>query len=222
MALACLRPELHAEPSVCRYTRRQPEKTLLYQTVQGHLAAFFTQCETFDRSIPLFIKDELEAFLRCGILAHGFARIYCGECRYDRLVAFSCKKRGFCGSCMARRMSETAAHLVDSVIPPIPTRQWVLSVPVSLPPTLTDIRDITEKVAGRVHRWLEKRIQNAGEEDALQQKQPLLANCYASSLRYLSAFGNNAGRSLMRVFENMPDDNSPSREERGCVGSATP
>ena len=30
---------------------------------------------------------------------------------------------------MARRMSETAAHLVDSVIPKIPTRQWVLSVP---------------------------------------------------------------------------------------------
>ena len=108
MASACLRAELHVEPSACRYIRRQPEETLLYQTVQGHLATFFAQCETFDRSIPSFIKDELEAFLRCGILAYGFARIYCGECRYDRLVTFSCKKRGFCGSCMARRMSETA------------------------------------------------------------------------------------------------------------------
>jgi hypothetical protein len=33
---------------------------------------------------------------------------------------------------MARRMSETAWHLVDSVIPEIPTRQWVLSVPPPL------------------------------------------------------------------------------------------
>lgn len=33
---------------------------------------------------------------------------------------------------MARRMNETAAHLVDSVIPKIPTRQWVLSVPAPL------------------------------------------------------------------------------------------
>jgi hypothetical protein len=32
-----------------------------------------------------------------------------------------------CGSCIARRMSETAAHLVDSVLPEVPIRQWVAS-----------------------------------------------------------------------------------------------
>ena len=129
---ACLEPELQVADSLRGYARHQPEKTLLYQTVQNHMAAFFAQCEAFERSVPAFIKEEFDTFLRCGILAHGFARVYCKECRYDRLVAFSCKKRGFCGSCMARRMSATAAHLVDSVIPVIPTRQWVLSVPSPL------------------------------------------------------------------------------------------
>src|SRR5262249_12627797 len=29
-------------------------------------------------------------------------------------------------------MAETAAHLVDHVIPPVPVRQWVLSLPIPL------------------------------------------------------------------------------------------
>ena len=51
--------------------------------------------------------------LRCGVLAHGFLRRHCDDCGHDRLVAFSCKRRGFCSSCGERRMADTAAHLVD-------------------------------------------------------------------------------------------------------------
>nr|WP_246863336.1 transposase zinc-binding domain-containing protein [Klebsiella pneumoniae]UPG21285.1 transposase zinc-binding domain-containing protein [Klebsiella pneumoniae] len=36
----------------------------------------------------------------------------CEHCRAERLVAFSCKKRGFCPSCGARRMAESARHRV--------------------------------------------------------------------------------------------------------------
>ena len=50
-------------------------------------------------------------------------------CRFEHLVAFSCKHRGFCPSCGARRMVETSAHLIDHVIPTVPVRQWVLSFP---------------------------------------------------------------------------------------------
>lgn len=128
----CLRPLPAGEVSKPSYEKRQPEKTLLYRTLQNHVTTFFAKCEASERAIPSFVKKEFEAFLKCGILAHGFARIYCGECCFDRLVAFSCKGRGFCGSCMARRMSETAWHMAESVIPEIPTRQWVLSVPPPL------------------------------------------------------------------------------------------
>ena len=38
--------------------------------------------------------------------------------------------------CNARRMVETAAHLVDRVLPPLPVRQWVLSVPKRIRPFL--------------------------------------------------------------------------------------
>lgn len=42
-------------------------------------------------------------------------------------VAFSCKRTGFCPSC-TRRMSDSAAHLVDEVLPDVPIRQWVCAV----------------------------------------------------------------------------------------------
>ena len=50
----------------------------------------------------------------------------------DFLVAFSCQGRAVCPSCNARRMVATAAHLSDHVLPPLPLRQWVLSVPKQL------------------------------------------------------------------------------------------
>ena len=42
------------------------------------------------------------------------------------------RRRGFCPSCGARRMAESAAPLVDEVIPRVPVRQWVLSFPIPL------------------------------------------------------------------------------------------
>ncbi len=44
-------------------------------------------------------------------------------------MAFSCNGRGFCPSCGARRTTALTAHLVDHVFPPVPVRQWVLSLP---------------------------------------------------------------------------------------------
>ncbi|GAA0750385.1 hypothetical protein GCM10009107_21980 [Ideonella azotifigens] len=37
--------------------------------------------------LPSFIKDEFDAFLECGILAHGFLRLRCGKCSHDNLAA---------------------------------------------------------------------------------------------------------------------------------------
>ena len=47
-------------------------------------------------------------------------------------MPFSCKGRGFGSSCAGRRMADTAAHLVDRVLPEVPIRQWVLSLPFAL------------------------------------------------------------------------------------------
>ena len=115
------------------YERHRPEETVLYQLVQEHIEAFFAQVEAETGSgLPDFVKDEFDAFLECGVLAHGFLRLRCADCTHEKLVAFSCKRRGFCPSCGGRRMAQTAAHLVDHVIPNVPVRQWVLSLPIPL------------------------------------------------------------------------------------------
>ncbi|MCP4039502.1 MAG: transposase, partial [bacterium] len=114
------------------YSRRTPETTLLYRVVQENLETFLAEAEESDRAVPRFVERELRDFLDCGILSRGFLRVRCKSCGEDRVVAFSCKGRGFCPSCTSRRMSDTAAHLVDRVFPEAPVRQWVLSLPIPL------------------------------------------------------------------------------------------
>jgi len=126
-------PQRAPDGASVHYERHRPEQTTLYRLVQQHAASFIAHTEaSTGAELPRFIKDEFDAFLECGILAHGFLRLRCGDCGHDKLVAFSCKRRGFCPSCGARRMSQTAAHLVDHVIPHVPVRQWVLSLPIAL------------------------------------------------------------------------------------------
>ena len=69
------------------------------------------------RTLPIFVHQEFEAYLKCGRLEYGFSRVRCQACHAERLVVFSCKRRGFCPSCGARRMVETAALLVDAILP---------------------------------------------------------------------------------------------------------
>ncbi|MGK3295354.1 transposase zinc-binding domain-containing protein, partial [Escherichia coli] len=93
-----------------RYARHAPERTLLYALVEAHYPDFIARIEAEGRSLPGYVREAFDAYLRCGVLEHGFLRVVCEHCRAERLVAFSCKKRGFCPSCGARRMAESARH----------------------------------------------------------------------------------------------------------------
>jgi len=123
----------HSHRATVHYERCLPKTASLYQLVQQHVETFFAQVEAETaHGLPAYVKAEFDAFLDCGILANGFLRLRCEGCHHEKLVALSCKKRGFCSSCGARRMAESAAHLVDEVIPRQPVRQWVISLPIPL------------------------------------------------------------------------------------------
>ena len=113
------------------YERRRPETSTLYHVVQENLDTLYGAVEdgALAIALPKFVRKELEGYLACGLLCHGFARLKCGSCDETQLVAFSCKGRGFCPSCLGRKMSATAAHLIEDVLPPVDLRQWVLTVP---------------------------------------------------------------------------------------------
>jgi len=114
------------------YAPRSPEQTLLHRVVREQIETFLAHTRWRDQPAPRFVEEEFRAYLRCGVLAHGFLRVHCDDCRLDRLIPFSCKRRGFCPSCGGRRMADTAAHLVDCVFPEVPVRQWVLTLPYPL------------------------------------------------------------------------------------------
>ncbi|MBK7156209.1 MAG: transposase zinc-binding domain-containing protein [Sandaracinaceae bacterium] len=59
--------------------------------------------------------------------SHGSARFRCDDCAQSRLLALSGKRRAFCPRCVGRKVADTAKHLVEDVLPPVPYRQWVLS-----------------------------------------------------------------------------------------------
>jgi hypothetical protein len=110
------------------YARRRPEETALYQCVAEHWPEFRERMEEHG-GLPRFIEEEFEAFLRCGRLEAGCLELECRCCGHSQLVAFSCKRRGFCSSCLGRRMSDTAVHLEAEVLPEVPVRHWVCSFP---------------------------------------------------------------------------------------------
>jgi ribosomal protein S27E len=134
------------------YARHRPEATLLYQLVQQHYPAFRELRAHAGRPLPEFVQKEVEAYLKCGRLEEGFLRVRCDDCHAKKLVAFSCKKRGFCPSCGARRMAETAALLTDQILPERPLRQWVLSLPIPLRLLLAAQPKLVTPVLQVVHR----------------------------------------------------------------------
>ncbi len=112
------------------YRPRRPESTALYEVVRDNLETLYGAIEdgALAVRIPKHARKELEAYLDCGLLCRGFARLRCEECGQSRLVAFSCKGRGFCPSCTGRRMNATSANLIERVLPPQTSlRQWVLT-----------------------------------------------------------------------------------------------
>jgi len=134
------------------YQRHRPERTVLYSVISAHYPRFVQEIERSGGHLPKFIRQEFENYLKCGLLEHGFLRVKCDGCRHEHLVAFSCKRRGFCPSCGARRMVESAAHLVDHVFPEVPVRQFVLTFPFPLrfllaanPKALTDVLGVVQR-----------------------------------------------------------------------------
>jgi hypothetical protein len=92
------------------YRPRHPESTVLYRVLFHNFDRFLTAYESrFEKEYGQFrpvVKEVVERYLDCGNPCSGFARIRCPDCRGEHLLTFSCKTRGFCPSCHAKRREE--------------------------------------------------------------------------------------------------------------------
>ena len=78
--------------SAADYRPRDAGHAVLHRVIDEHLEAFLETAKRHTDGSPLpgFVEQEFRDFLTCGVLAHGFARLRCTDCAFERLVPFSC------------------------------------------------------------------------------------------------------------------------------------
>jgi hypothetical protein len=175
------------------YQPRDPSGTILYQAIAEHLETFRATlaADPTAKGLPHYVTEEFDAYLQCGVLAHGFVRLGCDTCPHQMLLAFSCKKRGFCPSCAGRRMAQQAAHLVEQVIPWAPTRQWVVSVPIPLRYWMAPSRELTAKVHTIIRRTIGQYYVNQAVQNGATR-----ATVQPGSVTFLQRFGGSLNLNL--------------------------
>ncbi len=79
------------------YSRRRPELGTLHRVVRENLRTLYAAAQDgfAGAALPPFVRQELEGYLDCGLLLHGFAHLECEDCHEHLLVAFSCRSRSF-------------------------------------------------------------------------------------------------------------------------------
>lgn len=147
--VACTKPGCSSPPKLA-YVPRKPQASVLRQVIREHLPRLEEEAEDLESGksqLPRFVVDELEAYVACGDPMQGALRLVCDACRHSVLVPFSCHGRSICPSCGARRMEDGTQHIVEHVLPDVPIRQWVLSLPFSLRPMVGYDADLFASVA---------------------------------------------------------------------------
>ena len=145
------------------YERRRPEQTPLYQLVAEHWPAFRERAEEFG-GLPKFVVQEFDEYLKCGRVEEGCLQLVCRDCGHSELVAFSCKKRGFCPSCIGRRMADTAVHLEQEVLPEVPVRHWICSLPWGLRALLGYDRELAAEVVAAFVKELSRSLKRRAKK----------------------------------------------------------
>jgi hypothetical protein len=80
------------------------------------------------------VLEALDKYLDCGVIVNGCALVTCEnpKCNHSELVAFSCKRRGLCPSCDAKRAVLFAEHLNENVLLAYPHSHQVYTIPKRL------------------------------------------------------------------------------------------
>ncbi len=126
-------PVLHAAEA---YHPRTPQESPLWNLLDRYFDQFtqlynvrFAKDYGFFRPV---VSEVVHDYLKCGDLAHGFARVRCPDCRHEFLLAFSCRGRWFCPSCHTKKVIQFGELLRENIIYPVPHRQYVFSIPIIL------------------------------------------------------------------------------------------
>jgi hypothetical protein len=125
-----------APSAVCE--PRNPRASPLYALVEDYFEEFervydnrYQQQYGRWRAV---IGEVMRKYLECGDLHRGFARLGCDGCRYQAILAYSCKCRLFCPSCQQKRILLFAEWLDTHILEQVSHAQFVFTIPKLLRP----------------------------------------------------------------------------------------
>ena len=119
------------------------------------------------RAAAPVVERVLREFLKCGLVEHGFARLWCSLCRSSVLVAFSCRGRSFCPFCETKKQLLWAEWLREDVLLPVAHRHVVLTIPRLLRPLFRRRRELLGELARAGAEALKELLRHAsGEAEA--------------------------------------------------------
>jgi hypothetical protein len=162
MSLACPKP-------LPLYRPRDPRASDLWRLIDQHFDSFrqvydqrFAAKYGFWRPV---VDRSVAAFLKCGDLQEGFARVRCPDCKHEMFVACSCKQRCACPSCHQKRTLLTALHVAQEVCAPVPHRQVVLTIPKRLRLHARFDRKLLGKLCSAAWRCIQAEVRRLSRRD---------------------------------------------------------
>ena len=119
-------------PALALYRPRQPQNSALYQLLEAYYEDVKVLWEErFERKYGFwrgFVDAVVARYLDCGVAEAGFARLKCDDCGSERLLTLSCKQRGICPSCDAKRAAAFAAFLKDELLENVGHCLWTFTL----------------------------------------------------------------------------------------------
>ncbi len=114
------------------YRPRDPRASPLFQLFETHYETVKSVWEERFESQYGFWQGRWDravaAYLDCGLFESGFAIVRCPVCKAEFHVAFSCRCRGLCPSCSAKRAAIFSELLEHRILADVPHAQWVFSI----------------------------------------------------------------------------------------------
>jgi hypothetical protein len=160
-----------SSPAPAIYRPHQARKTALYQLVEKYYEDVKAQWEDrFEKKYGRwrgFIDYVVWRYLDCGVEEAGFARLKCDSCGREKLLTLSCKQRGICPSCDAKRAAAFAAFLKDELLENVGHCLWTFTLPKMLRPYFIRHRELLGDLARLAYETVkELMIEAVGDDKA--------------------------------------------------------
>ena len=170
------------------YRPRNPRATSLYQLLETHFETLKRLWEErFERRYGFwkgYWDSAVFSYLDCGLFESGFARVVCPECRFEFLVAFSCKGRRLCPSCGAKRAAIFSQLLQSKILADVPHAQWVFTLPKMLRPYFLYHRELLGELAQLAYETVREMMTAAVNESHAQPGMVAVIQPFGSSLKW--------------------------------------